>query len=124
MTPRTFVLSSPVTVDRLASFLKAQVEQHPVSVRVERHRQRRSTTANARYWAIVQKVADFTGHDPDELHDAFKVRFLGTDEIQVGAETMTVPKPSRTLDTQGFRDFMERVEAWATTTLGVFLDER
>ncbi len=80
---RTFVISSPVTVDRLASFLKANLE-HPLMVKVERHKRRRSNTANARLWALHTLAADVTGYSAEEMHDLALCRYFGSEEIKAG----------------------------------------
>ena len=49
----------------------------------------RSEVANKRYWAIVSKCAEHTGHDKDELHEMFKQRFLGMQTTTIGEETVT-----------------------------------
>lgn len=120
---RTFVISSPVTVDRLASFLKANLE-HPLMVKVERHKRRRSNTANARLWALHTLAADVTGYSAEEMHDLALCRYFGSEEIKAGGVIMQRPlKRSSARDTQEFAKFMEATEAWYGTEFGVWLGE-
>ncbi len=90
-------------------------------VEVVPHRAKRSVDQNARLWALYHEIAKGTGHSADEIHEAMKAKFLPPVQIVVRDEVLTVPGSSRKLDTAEFTEFMERVEAWAATELGVVL---
>lgn len=61
--------------ENLKSFLSALVDgKYMLSVR--KIRKSRSLPQNSYYWKIVSIVAEWSGYDPQELHEHFKLRFL------------------------------------------------
>jgi hypothetical protein len=125
MTPRTFVVSSPVTVDRLASFLKAHLE-HPLTVLVERQRNKRTLSANARLWKLHTLASDATGYSPEELHEECLGEFFGWQDGVLFGKPKRRPKRTTTtpdvLPTQEFAKFMTYVETLYGEQLGVWLE--
>ena len=96
-------------------------EDKPWRIEVVPHRAKRSTDQNARLWALYHEIAKGTGHSADEIHDAMKAKFLKPAQVVIQDEVLLVPGSSKKLDTAEFTEFMEQVEAWAATTLGVAL---
>lgn len=70
--------------------------------------QKRSVEQNARYWAVVRKVADHTGYTEKEIHLFFKDKFLpGEWESTTQLSTSEM-------------DYMTKhAMAWAGQTLGL-----
>lgn len=122
MSPRVFTVATPDHIERLAAFLRGQVAAHPLQVAVEKWRARRSTSQNARLWALHQLAAEFTGYSADEMHELALIRHFGAEEIEVGGVTMRRPvRRSSARDTKEFAEFMEATEAWYATEFGVWL---
>jgi len=118
-----FRISTPAQADKLRAFIGKQLEAHDVRVEVERWHDKRSTSANARLWLLHTKAAEVTGYSPEEMHELMLCRFFGTKQVQVGGLTMTVPlKRSSTRDVKEFGQFMEQVEAFYISELGVWLE--
>ena len=89
----------------------------------------RSLEQNARYWSrgVLWQIANqaivggqkFT---PELWHELFKKMFLGVEQLPDGS---VIGKSSTKLTVTEFSKFVEQVEAYAVTELGVvFIDER
>lgn len=90
-----------------------------VTVTLERLRLRRSTVANARYWAcLVPFAAEIfeqrTGQPftKDMAHYALKLAFLGHQTVIVAGVEVLVPKSTADLPVGEFNDYTQRIEAW------------
>jgi hypothetical protein len=92
-------------------------------------KKKRSSQANARYWALVYKIAENVRVGADIFsgkawHLHFKSKFLGCDDIPMPDGTvMTVARSSADEDSPEFAEYMTKVEAWAATEHNVYLDE-
>lgn len=95
-----------------------------VVMTVEPHRQARSLSQNAWYWAcivpaIAQQLSMMAGHeiDPETAHDVLKSAFIGTEDTPLGK----APKSSKALDIEQFSDYCEKIRAYAATEYGMFI---
>lgn len=105
----------------LANLVFGLSPDKPWRVEIVPHRAKRSPDQNARLWALYHEIAKGTGHSADEIHEAMKAKFLPPAQVTVKDEVLLVPGSSRKLDVAEFIEFMEQVEAWAATNLGVCL---
>ncbi len=92
------------------------------AIQIEPYKPKRSSQANRRYWALLQAFSDKTGHEPEELHEMFKVKFLVAKAIIVGDMQQQVYPSTARMKTKEFAEFMEKVERWGISTLGVWLE--
>jgi hypothetical protein len=122
LTPVTIVIDSPAKRDRASTWLSKIPVDEVMELTLRPYKPTRSQEQNKRYFKILELISQKTGHDRDELHDLFKNRFLGTTEIELNGEKHTVLRSSRKLKVGEFKDFSDRVEAWAVETLGVWLE--
>jgi hypothetical protein len=91
-------------------------------VSITLHREKRTIPQNRLYRLWLGVIADETGYDStDDLHEAFKVMFLGTKTVEIGRIEQTIPISTTKLDTAQFTHFLERLEAWAGSELGIIL---
>lgn len=97
----------------------------PWKVTIERETNRRTLSQNALMWAwiddVVEHVIEHTGHDKDEIHDFFKAKFLPTRLIRIENEIQRATGSTKSLTTKEMTDYMNKIYAWATTELGLFL---
>ena len=122
MNHKTFILETPEQLARLLQFLAKR--ELPFQCEVGPIREQRSVSANSRLWALHQMAAKETGYAPDELHELMLSKFFGTKEITIGEITRTVPlKRSSTREKKEFREFMDNVEEFYASELGVWLDQ-
>lgn len=88
----------------------------------------RSSDANKRYWAIIQKVSENIKPNGQQFsieswHEYMKAKFLGMQEFELpSGQTLVRANSSAVLDVGEFNDYMTKVEAWATEN-GVWLEE-
>jgi hypothetical protein len=75
-------------------------------------------------WLWLNEVADHvskhTGHDLDEIHDAFKQKFLPAKIKEVLGETIDCRTTTK-LTTLEMSEYMDRIYAFVTSELGVIL---
>jgi hypothetical protein len=90
-------------------------------VTITLHRVKRTIPQNRLYRLWIGLIGDETGNNPDDLHEAFKVMFLGTKGMTIGGTQASIPLSTTTLDTAQFTHFLERLEAWVTSELGIVL---
>ena len=122
MTPQTILIDSEAKRDRAVKWLSKIPVDEVLELTLKPYSPTRSEVANRRYFAIVQKIADHTGHDKDELHSALKARFLGVATVELDGKTVEVPRSSAKLKSKEFAEFSERCEAWMVETLGIWLE--
>jgi hypothetical protein len=85
-------------------------EGRRVELILREKRTTRSDSQNAYYHKIiVDMLAEHTGHDHDEMHEALKKQF----NIQSTAK----------LKTQEFEDYISRIKIWAVQFHGVVLPD-
>lgn len=120
MNERTFRIEDDLQQQRLQQFLGTR--KPPFQVDFGPIREQRTVSQNSRLWALHQLAANATGHTPDELHDMMLCKFFGTKEIEVGGLKFSVPaKRSSTREKQEFRQFLDNVENFYASELGVWL---
>lgn len=124
MNERRFVLDTPQHRDNAARFIgKLPVEDGAMELIVRPYTPQRSTSQNARLWALHSKAAEVTGYSAEEMHEFALMRHFGTLEIEVGGLKRVVPlKRSSTRDKREFSAFMEATEAWYIADFGVWLE--
>lgn len=122
MTPQSILIDSPAKRDRAAKWLAQIPVEEILELTLRPYRPTRGEQQNKRYWAIVQKVAEHTGHDKDELHEMFKARFLGMTRTEVAGEIVPHQRSSAKLNVKEFAEYMEQCEAWMIATLGIWLE--
>lgn len=119
---KSFVIETPEQLARLLQFLAKR--ELPMQVEVGPIREQRSVSANSRLWALHQMASKETGYTPDELHELMLSKFFGTKTIEVGGVKREVPlKRSSTREKAEFREFMDNVENFYASELGVWLDQ-
>ncbi len=92
----------------------------PWEITVAPHKKRRSTDQNSLLWKWYTHIADYTGHTTEEIHEWCKAQFLPPRIVNVAGNDVEYRSTTK-LTTVGMSEFMERVYAWATSELGLFL---
>lgn len=120
MNERTFRIEDELQRQRLQQFIGAQ--KPPFQVDVGPIREQRTVSQNSRLWALHQMASQATGYTPDEMHELMLKKFFGTKELEVRGVRMEVPaKRSSTREKQEFRAFLDNVENFYASELGVWL---
>jgi len=123
---RTFILRTEIQCRQLYAFLRANWSDmaaagRPLAVIVSEAKARRSGAQNRRYWALLNEIAEHAWvggkrYEADVWHAEFAGRFIGWSETPSGTR---VPISTTTLSVAQFSEYMDQVEAYATTELGV-----
>ena len=96
----------------------------PWVLTIERETKRRTLSQNALLWKwvdeVVRHVHEHTGHDKDEIHEFFKQKFLQPRHITIGGDDCFLYS-TRNLTKAEMTNYMNKIYAWATTELGLFL---
>lgn len=119
---RIVVVESEARRERLVNIIKRLPFDPAYQVTIEEYAPTRSGQQNRRYWSLLTMVGKHTGHEPDELHDYFKEKFLGTREIVVAGERAQVRPSTRRLKTKEFAEYMDKVESDMIERLGIWLE--
>lgn len=124
MSERRFVLDTPQHRDNAARFVgKLPVEDGAMEMIVRPYTPQRTTSQNARLWLLHSKAAAVTGYSAEEMHELMLCRVFGTQEIELGGVTRTIPlKRSSARNKKEFREFMDQVEAFYISELGIWLE--
>ena len=97
----------------------------PWVLTIERETKRRTLSQNRLMWDwiddVVDHVEEYTGHDKHEIHDFLKRKFLGPKRVIVGDSVEDCTPSTKNLNTAKMTDYMNKIYAWATTELGLFL---
>ena len=89
-------------------------------VEVKRLQDKRTLDQNALYWRWLHIIAQETGNDAEEIHEAIKRKFLAPIYVEVFGEL--VDRRSTTDQSIGdMAALMNKVHAWAHTDLGIHL---
>ena len=82
---------------------------------VQREKHARSLRANAYYWGVVLAVlSEWSGHTPEELHEAMKVRFLQRREVVLPTgEVLDAAGSTAGLDSLAFSEYVDSVQRFA-----------
>ena len=119
---RSFQIEDELQRQRLSQWLVKQ--ELPFQIEFGPIREQRSLPQNARLWALHQLAAKETGYSPDELHELMLCKFFGTKEVSIGAISRIVPiKRSSTREKGEFREFLDAVENFYASELGVWLGQ-
>ena len=75
----------------------------------------RSLSANRYYWGVVLAVlAEWSGHETEELHLYFRDAILGQEERKLpNGKVIHHPATTRTLTVEEFSEYVNKVVKWA-----------
>lgn len=122
---KLFVLRAPEHAHSLIAFLKANAGPQaasgkPLAVSVDEYAAKRSTSANARYWALLEDIAEQAVVDGKRFsrevwHEWFKDRYAPKQEGPSGLMAMSTGQMSK----EDFARYTTQIEVYAVQTLGV-----
>ena len=121
---QTIIIRDEVLRKRVIDLIGALNLDKPWLITLEPHRKRRSLSQNSLMWCWLNEVAghvsQHTGMDIDDIHEAFKQKFLPAKIKEVLGETLDVRSTTK-LTTLEMVAYMDRIYAWVTSELGVLL---
>ena len=104
-----------------ANWKSASDSGNCLAIEISSEKAKRSSQQNRRYWALIDQIAEQAWvhgrkWDREVWHEAARRRFLPQEDLPGGG---TSPVSTTSLKTKPFNDYMQEVEAWAVTELGV-----
>lgn len=106
--------------DRIIALIRGLDLKKPWQVTVEPKTKRRSLSQNSLYWKWCGIIADATGNSNDDVHEALKAKFLTPRTIDLGGEQREIRSTAKQ-DKAGMTEYMNKVYAFATSELGLYL---
>lgn len=104
---------------RIARLVESLAPDRVWVVTVSDRAGRRTLDQNARFHAVVERIAHETGNTPALVKEALKAEFGPRQEVVLAGQQRSVPKPSSAYSEQEMSDMIDRIEAWAATELGI-----
>lgn len=79
-------------------------------VDVKPYKKNRSLAQNNTMWLWLGLIGDFMGESAEDLHDLFKMQFLGYEEKTIAGEPVTRLRSTAKLSTIEFSQYMTKIE--------------
>lgn len=92
-------------------------------IKITKKRWKRSISQNNLYWLWLTCIEHETGNDRNDLHEFFKAKFLGFEEIQVLQYTVTRVISTTSKDTKRFKEYLDKIQLFASVELGIELPD-
>ena len=100
----------------------ASLEGQKVEIVVRKRRSKRSDQQNRYYWGVVvQILADHCGYSPEEMHEALKEKFLGTQERD--EHGLIKMRSTAVLSKDEFVRYTNEVMRWAAENLTIYIPD-
>jgi hypothetical protein len=121
--PRTFIIDQPEQLPRFSAFLQKQ--DLPLNIEVRPHIGRRTNEQNARLWKLHTLAAEHVGCSSADMHEDMLCEHYGYAEVKLpSGHIKRIPlKRSSQRDKKEFRAFMDFVENFYASNLGVWLTQ-
>lgn len=105
----------------IIDYLSRLPEGKAFEVSVRLHKEKRSNPQNALYHSWLNIICKETKNDHETVHKALAKMFLGVDVCEFGGQKIAKIKSTTTLNTEEFTEYLNNVEAFAATELGIIL---
>jgi hypothetical protein len=122
---RTFILRDPEHARKMVAFIKENAGEQarigrPLVVTVTEHKAKRSSEANARYWALLGEIAEQVQvngkwFSRDVWHEWAKEQYAPKVEGPSGLLTVSTTQ----MNVEQFAQYMTQIESYAAQELGV-----
>jgi hypothetical protein len=122
---KIFVLRAPEHGHALVSYIKSlagpmAAAGRPLMVTVDEYQAKRSTQANARYWALLEEISsqayvDGKRFSREAWHTYFREQFAPKEDGPAGLTPMSTSQ----MDKETFQRYVTMIELYAVETLGV-----
>jgi hypothetical protein len=122
---RTFILRAPEHAKAMVAYVKANAgpqaaAKRPLVVTVAEYKEKRSSEANARYWALLGEIAEQVQvngkwYSKDVWHEHFKDLFAPKED----GPGRLLPISTTQMNAEQFNQYMTQVESHAARELGV-----
>lgn len=100
---------------------KLDVSQREYTVKVAKKAEKRTLSQNRLYYLWLNCISAETGNEVEDLHEYFKMKFLGLYSRIIYGENITRPLTTTTLNTEEFTAYLDKVQRWASVEQGIIL---
>lgn len=121
----TYILRNKEIAQRMVDYIKAvagpaAAAGKPIVVEVGEYQAKRSTQANARYWALLEEISEQAYVDGKRFsreawHTFFRDQFAPKEDGPAGLTPMSTSQ----MDKETFQRYVTQIELYAVETLGV-----
>jgi hypothetical protein len=125
MNPQTMIVDNEQKRERAIKVVSLVPLDKPLKVTIEPFIARRTNTQNARLWALHTKAAEHVGVSSADMHEEMLCEHYGFTEVRLptGRIKRVPNERSSTKDVKKFAKFMEFVETFYITNLGIWLED-
>ena len=113
-------LSITYEIEKCKTRLNFLIRKQAV-VDLSEKREKRTIDQNSLYWLWLSCIMNETGEYKDRLHEVFKQKFLGTENILVFDNQFQITKSTTQLDTKQMTDYLNRIQEFSNAELGILL---
>lgn len=123
MSTETIFVGNALSARRLVQRLLSLTFDKPWKVTLQRIEGGRTVEQNAVLRGKVRVIAEFTGEDPDRMHEILLARRFGTEDVDLGGgKTMQRPaRRSSDLSHAEMSEYMHWIDAFAARELALEL---
>jgi hypothetical protein len=111
--------------DKLA--VKQHIDKLPenkrYTIEITQKRENRTLDQNALYWLWLTCIEQETGNSKEDIHYYCKDNFLPKKEMTIAGEVVYIPESTTKKDTKQFSDYMNEVQVFAASELGIILPD-
>ncbi|UVE57654.1 recombination protein NinB [Burkholderia sp. EMB26] len=121
----TYILRNKDIAQRMVDYIKAVAgaaakSGRPIVVEIGEYQAKRSTQANARYWALLEEISgqayvDGKRFSREAWHTYFREQYAPKEDGPAGLTPMSTSQ----MDKETFQRYVTQIEVYAAETLGV-----
>jgi hypothetical protein len=109
------------TQQEVVNYIASLTPEKIYRVKVTKKKNKRSLDQNALYWMWLTCIEQETGNEKEDLHDFFRIKYLGGEWREVFGEKCFKIVSTTKLNTDIFRQYLNKVQIFANTELGITL---
>lgn len=116
-----FTITNQYDRRSVASYIEKLTEGKRYEVTVSTVRKSRTVPQNKLYWLWLNCISAETGNDKGDLHFYFSEKYLPPHEFSIGSVKIVRPISTTELDTAQFTHYLEKVQQFVSTEMGIIL---
>ncbi len=118
---KTFKVQQKRDKEMVKSYVESLPDNKCYEIIVKQHRERRTLPQNSLFHLWCKCIEDETGQDAESVKRVTKEMFLGYNEVDVFGRKSYELTSTTKLNTLQMSQFMNKVQAWASSDLGIVL---
>jgi hypothetical protein len=114
-------MKTPEDREKVKTYIDRLPDGKTFEVEIKQKREIRSIPQNKLYWLWLACIMNETGNDKIDLHKFFSEKYLPHNINEIFGEQVERTISTTILDTLQFTKYLERVQQFANTELGIVL---